>query len=70
MDEEADVAQLDAARVASLLDADAQRAAEKPLPDQSDADLEERFQASQILPLVRSMDTHPYRGCGNSGFSS
>jgi hypothetical protein len=54
VEEEADAAQLDKARLASLLDADAQRAAEKPLIEWKDAELKKRFAASQMLPLVRS----------------
>ena len=54
VEEEADAAQLDKARLASLLDADAQRAAEKPLIEWKDAELKERFADSQMLPLVRS----------------
>lgn len=49
----ADSRALDEARIASLEQADTERAAQKPLVEWADADLVARFAASRMLPLVR-----------------
>ena len=53
----ADSRALDEARIASLEQADTERAAQMPLAEWTDADLVARFIASKMLPLVRCCRT-------------
>ena len=53
VDEEAELRNMDEARVRSLADREAEVAAQKPLALWLDAELLERFADSRVLPLVR-----------------
>jgi hypothetical protein len=55
VDVEAELRNMDEARVRSLADREAEVAAQKPLAQWPDAELLERFADSRVLPLVRWM---------------